>query len=41
MIIEKQFYRAPYLHEVAVSMEYGFAPSGGFEQPDYGGEDNL
>lgn len=41
MIIEKQFYFAPSLREVSVRLECGFAPSGGFEQPEYGGEDNL
>ncbi len=34
-------YIAPSVRNVAVIVENGYAATGGFEQPDYGGEDNL
>lgn len=35
-------YSAPWLYAVAVAAERGFGVSdGGFEQPEFGGEDNL
>lgn len=29
------------MREIALAVERGFAVSGGFEQPEYGGEDDL
>ena len=35
------FYIAPEVKALRVRMESGFAASGGFEQPEFGGEDDL
>ena len=42
MIQTKLYYVSPAIKSMPVRLESGFAGSaGGFEQPDYGGEDNL
>lgn len=41
IIVKKPLYFAPALRECALVIERGFAASGGFEQPEYGGEDDL
>lgn len=41
MIHNKFHYVAPTVKVLRIRTECGFAISGGFEQPDYGGEDNL
>lgn len=35
------FYVEPAIRAVRVRMENGFAATGGFEQPELGGEDDL
>lgn len=41
-MVHNTFYVSPAIRNVQIRMENGFALSaGGFEQPDYGGEDNL
>lgn len=37
----KLCYIAPSVYNELVIVENGYAATGGFEQPDYGGEDNL
>lgn len=34
-------YVAPLVKQLTVRIEQGFAASNGFEQPEFGGEDNL
>lgn len=34
-------YVAPLVRQLSVRIEQGFAASEGFEQPEFGGEDNL
>ena len=34
-------YSAPVLKDLSVCVEKGFSISGNFEQPEFGGEDNL
>ena len=41
MIHNKFHYVAPAMKALQIRMECGFTISGGFEQPEYGGEDNL
>lgn len=41
IIVKKPLYFAPAVRECALVIERGFAASGGFEQPEYGGEDDL
>ena len=41
IIVKKPLYFTPALRECALVIERGFAASGGFEQPEYGGEDDL
>ncbi len=42
MIHNRSYYVAPAIADLRICSERGFAGSeGGFEQPDYGGEDNL
>ena len=41
IIVKKPLYFAPAVRECELVIERGFAASGGFEQPEYGGEDDL
>lgn len=36
-----KFYTVPEVKAMRVRMENGYAASGGFEQPEFGGEDDL
>lgn len=35
------FYVEPAMKVIRIAMENGYAASGGFEQPEFGGEDDL
>lgn len=41
MNLNFKFYTAPEVKAMRVRMENGYAASGGFEQPEFGGEDDL
>lgn len=36
-----RFYQTPDVRYIHVNIESGYSATGGFEQPEYGGEDNL
>lgn len=36
-----RFYQTPCVRYVRVDIEAGYSATGGFEQPEFGGEDNL
>lgn len=40
-VTKKVSYVAPLVKQLFVCIEQGFAGSNGFEQPEFGGEDNL
>lgn len=36
-----KIYQNPCVRYVSISIEAGYSATGGFEQPEFGGEDNL